>query len=59
VAVGKERLEEVVSSEAEVLVTACPLCIENFTEAKQAGKFNIQIKNLPTFPASCPLRTIQ
>jgi Fe-S oxidoreductase len=46
VAVGKERLEEVVSSEAEVLVTACPLCIENFTGAKQSGKFNIQIKDL-------------
>jgi len=46
VAVGKERLEEVVSIEAEVLVTACPLCIESFTEAKQSGKFNIQIKDL-------------
>jgi len=45
VAVGKVRLEEAVSSEAEVLVTAYPLCIENFTEAKQAGTFDIGIKD--------------
>jgi hypothetical protein len=46
VAVGKEWLEEAVSSGAAVLVTACPLCFENFTEAKQSGRFNIQIKDL-------------
>jgi Fe-S oxidoreductase len=40
VAVGKERIEEAGSNGAEVLVTMCSVCIENFTEAKQAGKFD-------------------
>jgi len=46
VAIGRDRVEEAVSSGAAVLVTACPLCFENFTEAKQAGKFNFEIKDL-------------
>jgi Fe-S oxidoreductase len=46
VAVGKERVEEAVSSGTDVLVTACSVCIESFTEAKQAGSFNTEIKEL-------------
>ncbi len=46
IAVGKDRVEEAVSSGAEILVTACPICIENFNEAKAQGNYPIQIQDL-------------
>lgn len=46
VAAVKDRLGEAVASGAHMIVTACPLCIENFIEAKSAGSFAIEIKDL-------------
>lgn len=46
IAVGKDRLEEAVASGAQMFVTACPLCIENFTDANGSGNFNIAIKDI-------------
>jgi hypothetical protein len=46
VVVGTAQVEETVSSGADVLVTACSVCIESFTKAKQAGSFNTEIKEL-------------
>ena len=45
-AVGKERVEEAIASTADVLVTACPVCIDNFNDAKEAGKFKVTIMDI-------------
>ena len=46
VAVGKERVEEAIASTADVLVTACPVCVDNFKEAKEAGKFKVTVLDI-------------
>gem|GEM_PF-4149037 len=46
VAVGKERVEEAIASTADDLVTACPVCIEYFNEAKEAGKFKVTVLDI-------------
>jgi heterodisulfide reductase subunit D len=32
---ARERLDEAVQTGADLLITACPQCIENFSDAKQ------------------------
>lgn len=51
VATAKERVAEAESSGAEVLVTACPLCIENFIDAKAEENSSIQILDIATLLA--------
>jgi heterodisulfide reductase subunit D len=46
VAAGKERVEEAIASTADVLVTACPVCLENFNEAKEACKFKVTVLDI-------------
>lgn len=43
VAVGKERDEEAISRGADVLVTACPVCIENCNGANESCKLKIAV----------------
>ena len=46
VAVGRERVEEAIAITADVLVAACPVCIENFNEAEEAGKFKVTVLDI-------------
>ena len=46
IAVGKERVEEAIASTADVLVTACPVCVENFNKAKEACKFKVTVLDI-------------
>jgi heterodisulfide reductase subunit D len=46
IAVGKERVEEAIASTADALITACPVCVENFNEAKEAGKFKVTVLDI-------------
>ena len=40
---ASERLDEAVQTGADVLITACPLCIENFSDAKQEYSIPLEL----------------
>ena len=40
---ARERLDKAVQTGADVLITACPLCIENFSDAKQEYSIPLEL----------------
>ena len=42
-ATAHERLDEAVQTGAGLLVTSCPLCIENFSDAKQKYALPVEL----------------
>ncbi len=48
VATGRERVDEAISSGADLLVTSCPNCLENLWEARGKGKSPLAIQDIAT-----------
>ena len=42
----KVTYHDPLASTADVLVTACPVCVENFNEAKEACKFKVTVLDI-------------
>lgn len=51
----KVTYHDPLASTADVLVTACPVCVENFNEAKEAGKFKVIVLGISQ---SCSARQL-
>jgi Fe-S oxidoreductase len=47
-ATGRERVDEALSCGAEVLITSCPTCIQNLSDARDKGKTSITIQDITT-----------
>jgi Fe-S oxidoreductase len=48
VATGTERVDEAISSGADLLITSCPNCLENFWDARGKGKSTLAIQDIAT-----------